>query len=1023
MNRTYRGLALRIALLYVALALVWILLSDYLLVQLVPDIASGWLWATLKGWLFVFVSATFWYHSLQRVLAERFRLNRELETHARQQEALALLRQRALSATTEASLLNEAITLIAITLEVDTCAVLEYQPAQQQVLLRAGVGWREGLVGQACVAAPEHLDWIQAGSGLQPQAAVDLLRQPLFAEHAICSGISSAIVGRTHPFGLVGAYSSEPRTFSSDEERFVQSVATVLAHAIGRARAEEELRMQKTLLECQSEASPDGVMIISSDNQILSYNQRIVEMWQIDPALMATRNRPAVLSSVLHRLVDAEKFVREVDQLNADRSTRERTEVPLRDGSVFERYTAPVEDADGTYYGRVWYYRDITAMRQAQEALRRSEQMFRTLVQSMDDIVYTLDHAQRHTGVYGRWLARYNLPAAAFLGKTSREINPDTAHIHEAANQRALAGEYVVYEWSTATPDGPLAVQTSLSPIHDEQGSVIGLVGVGRDITAIKQAEAAVRQSEANFRTLAETIPATTLIFRDGQVLYVNTAAETLTGYTRDELLQQHPGDILTAESHDMTRDQAIRLVSSAPQMLSYEARIVRRDGAPRWLAVTANQIDHEGQAAGLVTAFDITERKQAEDELRQRNHQLAALNMVTEAVSMFLDVPELLSTLRVLLAEHLHITAGIIFLYHEADDQLVLELAWGLPHPMREQLSGLHVATAYNTSVVRDKATLRRCDLQTNPLCLTAQGTMTDPDWHCYMGVPLVAHGGVQGVLDLFSAQAGILREDQEGFFAGVGQQVGIAIQNARLFQQVYEGRERLQVLSRRLVEVQEAERRHIARELHDEIGQILTGLNLSLELATRLPPEQRDERLDYARGMVETLMSQVREMSLELRPPMLDDLGLLPALLWYAERYTDQTGVRVLLKHTGIERRFAPEIEIAVYRIVQEALTNVARHAGVGEVTVRLWVSHDVLGLQIEDQGAGFVPEAALSSATSSGLSGMHERTLLLGGDLQIESEPGKGSRLAVEFPLHERMVSVIDGDNADDNHFSRG
>lgn len=1022
MKRTYRRLALRIALLYVALALVWILLSDYLLVQLVPDIASGWLWATLKGWLFVLVSATFWYQSLQRVLAERFRLNRELETHARQQEALAILRQRALSETTETSLLNEAITLIAITLEVDTCAVLEYQPAQQHLLLRAGVGWREGLVGHASVAAPEHLDWIQPGSDPQPQAAVDLLRQPLFAEHDICSGISSAILGRTQPFGLVGAYSSEPRTFSSDEQRFIQSVATVLANAIGRARAEEALRMQKTLLECQSEASPDGVMIISPDNQILSYNQRIVEMWQIDPALMATRNRPAVLKSVLHRLVDAEKFVREVDQLNADRTSRDRAEVPLNDGSVFERYTAPVVDADGTYYGRVWYYRDITAMRQAQEALRRSEQMFRTLVQSMDDIVYTLDHSQRHTGVYGRWLARYNLPAAAFLGKTSREINPDTAHIHEAANQRALAGEYVVYEWSTSKPHGPLHIQTSLSPIHDEEGNVIGLVGVGREITALKQAEAAVRQSEANFRTLAETIPATTLIFRDGQVLYVNTAAETLTGYTRDELLQQHPGDILTAESQNTTRDRAIRLISSAPQMLSYESQIVRRDGTPRWLAVTANQIDHEGQAAGLVTAFDITERKQAEDELRQRNHQLAALNMVTEAVSMFLDVPELLSTLRVLLAEHLHITAGIIFLYHEADDQLVLELAWGLPHAMREQLSWLHVATAYNASVVRDKATLRRCDVQTNPLRLTAQGTMTDPDWHCYMGVPLVAHGGVQGVLDLFSAQAGVLREDQEGFFAGVGQQVGIAIQNARLFQQVYEGRERLQVLSRRLVEVQESERRHIARELHDEIGQILTGLNLSLELASRLPPEQRDERLDYARSMVETLMSQVREMSLELRPPMLDDLGLLPALLWYAERYTTQTGVRVLLKHTGIERRFAPEIEIAVYRIVQEALTNVARHAGVGEVTVRLWVSHEVLGLQIEDQGAGFVPEAALSSATSSGLSGMHERTLLLGGDLLIESAPGKGSRLAVEFPLHERVVSVMDRDNADDNNISR-
>jgi PAS domain S-box-containing protein len=897
--------------------------------------------------------------------------------------------------------------------------VLEYQPAQQHLLLRAGVGWPDGYIGHAGVVAPEHLDRVQPGSGLEPQDATELLSQPLFAEQGICSGISSAIIGREHPLGLLGAYASEPRTFRADEQHFVQSMASVIATAIGRARVEAELRMQKTLLECQSEASPDGVMIISPDSQILSYNQRIVEMWQIDPALMATRNRPAVLNSVLHRLVDAEKFVTEVNQLNADRTMRDRTEVLLRDGSVFERYTAPVKDADGTYYGRLWYYRDITAMRQAQEALRRSEQMFRTLVQSMDDIVYTLDHSQRHTGVYGRWLIRYNLPAEAFLGKTSREINPDTAHLHETANQRALSGEYVVYEWS---PPG-MHVQTSLSPIHDDTGTITGVVGVGRDITALKQAEAALRQSEANFRTLAETIPATTLIFRDGRVLYVNTAAEQLTGYTRNELLQQHPADLLAPETKADTSDQAARLMNDVPQMLSYEARIIRRDGTPRWLAVTANKIDHEGQPAGLVTAFDITERKQAEDELRQRNHQLATLNMVTEAVSMFLDLPELLTTLRVLLAEHLHITAGCIFLYHEADDQLVLELAWGMPPVLHKHMARLHVATAHNQSIVREKAILRCCNLQDTPLLLAAPDIMTDASWYCYMGVPLVAHGGVQGVLDLYSAVPGILREDQEGFFTGFGQQVGIAIQNARLFQQVYEGRERLQVLSRRLVEVQEAERRHIARELHDEIGQILTGLNLSLELASRLPPEQRDERLAYARDMVETLMSQVREMSLELRPPMLDDLGLLPALLWYAERYTNQTGVHVLLKHTGIERRFAPEIEIAVYRIVQEALTNVARHAGVNEVTVRLWASHGMLGLQIEDQGVGFVPEAALASATSSGLSGMHERTLLLGGDMQIESEPHQGSRLAVELPLHQGIQPVVNEDHTDDHNISRG
>lgn len=273
------------------------------------------------------------------------------------------------------------------------------------------------------------------------------------------------------------------------------------------------------------------------------------------------------------------------------------------------------------------------------------------------------------------------------------------------------------------------------------------------------------------------------------------------------------------------------------------------------------------------------------------------------------------------------------------------------------------------------------------------------------YLGVPVLSQGEVQGVLDLFSPAPNAFSGDQVAFFAIVGQQVGAAIQKARLFDEVRTGQQRLQTLSHRLVEVQELERRAIARELHDEIGQILTGLNLTLELVARLPVEQARTRLDQAQTLVNELMLQVREMSLELRPPMLDDLGLLPALLWHFERYTEQTNVQVTFKHSGLERRFAPEIEIVVYRVIQEALTNVARHADVWSVTVRLWANHTVLGVQVEDQGRGFDPQVVLENHASSGLSGIRERTLLLGGTFLIEAAPDQGSCLSIELPLKEK------------------
>ncbi|HSB79498.1 MAG TPA: cache domain-containing protein [Candidatus Methylomirabilis sp.] len=213
----------------------------------------------------------------------------------------------------------------------------------------------------------------------------------------------------------------------------------------------------------------------------------------------------------------------------------------------------------------------------------------------------------------------------------------------------------------------------------------------------------------------------------------------------------------------------------------------------------------------------------------------------------------------------------------------------------------------------------------------------------------------------------------------------------------------EHLQALSRRLVEIQESERRQIARELHDEIGEILTGLKLSLEMSARMVSGQVASSLGEAQVQVQDLMNRTRDLSLDLRPAILDDLGLLPALLWHFERYTGQTGVRVTFDHNGLEERVAPDLETAVYRIVQEALTNAARHAGVQDVSVRMRTAPETLSVQIEDQGAGFEAEAKARSHDSSGLTGMRERALLLGGHLKVESCPGVGTRVVADFPLN--------------------
>jgi signal transduction histidine kinase len=189
----------------------------------------------------------------------------------------------------------------------------------------------------------------------------------------------------------------------------------------------------------------------------------------------------------------------------------------------------------------------------------------------------------------------------------------------------------------------------------------------------------------------------------------------------------------------------------------------------------------------------------------------------------------------------------------------------------------------------------------------------------------------------------------------------------------------------------------------LHDEIGQSLTGLKLLLGMEASVRAVSAGPSHDEVQALVGDLLAQVREMSLDLRPAMLDDLGLLSALAWHFERYKARTDVQVIFKHSGLEgRRFDPAVETAVYRIVQEALTNVARHAGVREVTVRLWAKEEGLGAQVEDQGKGFRPEGAFAAHATGGLSGMRERAELLGGRLTVESTPGEGTVVAAEFPV---------------------
>jgi signal transduction histidine kinase len=276
----------------------------------------------------------------------------------------------------------------------------------------------------------------------------------------------------------------------------------------------------------------------------------------------------------------------------------------------------------------------------------------------------------------------------------------------------------------------------------------------------------------------------------------------------------------------------------------------------------------------------------------------------------------------------------------------------------------------------------------------------------HGWMGIPLIANEYTIGYLVLNGHDRDVYNVDHAHLAQSFANQAAIAIEKARLFEQVRNGRERMQQLSKRLVEIQEAERRYISHELHDEIGQELTGLQFMLEMCKDGTNEERQRAIAEAQGLVTGLMAQVRELSMNLRPSMLDDLGLLAALKAHFERSKQKMGLQVYFQHRNLDRRFPSEVEVAAFRVVQETLTNVARYAEVKEVFVDIHSTETSLSLLIEDHGCGFDMDLLKDGQRSFGISGMRERAGLAGGLFEIYSKPGEGTRVTAEFPTEHTL-----------------
>jgi len=384
----------------------------------------------------------------------------------------------------------------------------------------------------------------------------------------------------------------------------------------------------------------------------------------------------------------------------------------------------------------------------------------------------------------------------------------------------------------------------------------------------------------------------------------------------------------------------------------------------------------------------------------------LVALNEVIWVASRQKNLDEMLTTALQSVLDLVDREAGWIVLLDTNSVDTHLACYIGLPEDVARREAEEGFLDCQCSQVVDDRRPMMVTELrETCPLYELRLSNSRVVSGH--MAIPLVSKSQVLGTLNIACTRTDCVSDDDLKFMGVIGRQLGLAVENSRLWAEVRTKEAIQSQLLEKLITAQEEERKRIARELHDDTSQSLTSLMVGLKVLSSLrSPAEIEQHVAGLREVVAETLAAVHDLALELRPSVLDDLGLVAALERYVAEYQRRFNLRIDFRAVGFEeQRLSPAIETAIYRIVQEALTNVARHSQADHASVLLERPKNRVRVIIEDNGNGF-DLVQDRTERKLGLYGMEERATLIGGRLRIESQPGVGTTLALDVPLDQTM-----------------
>ncbi len=749
-----------------------------------------------------------------------------------------------------------------------------------------------------------------------------------------------------------------------DSEDKVRGVIGVFVDITELKQAEEALLAANTMLEALIQAIPDVVYMKDSAGTNIIVNRAFEEFTGLSRNDIIGRADAEIMTPEFAVLCDDSDVI---VQKTLSQIRIEECAVNAKDEvHYYDTIKAPIISPDGSFAGIVGVSRDISGRKKMEEELRASEERFRAIAEGAQDLIFIKDLELRNTYTNPAMQAYYGVQEQDLLRKSARDLlGEELGKWAELEDARVLQGEIIRDDYQQELNGVTHYLSAVKVPIRDSTGAITSICGIVRDITEHMLLLEELKRYQEQIRSITDTMNAylfSTEITETGEMKnYMATSGferifmqppSAVVSDMKGWLERIHPDDIPSA------LEVGMRVMKNEPAV--FEFRIKRQDGSTRWLR---NDIQPSVDESGRVNAiqgfvYDITEQKEAEESALEAERRFHDLLDSIQLIVIGIDIN------------------GLLFYANPFIAKVV-----GTPS---ERLLGQKGLLAFVPAGWESAAT-------------KAYAT-TETSFSKYIEYPILNVRRQERLI----GWSNTLLHDAVGEVSGI-LSIGMDITDARRAEEEIKKTSNMRrALSSRILSAHETERVQIARELHDVLGQVLTGIKMQLDWV-RLHSDDSavSERTQVITSQVDEAINAVRELAYGLRPPVLDDLGIGSALESLLRETENKSGIKCrLLLHAQTED-FSPALSTAIYRITQEALTNILRHSKATEATVRIKSEDSALILTISDNGVGFHPESA-ETQVSLGIAGMKERAVLLGGELTVQSVPDAGTTVLARFPI---------------------